>query len=535
MQSRISRIVKFISSIGALAGIGLFATGCHESPHFERVSEPAADITACCGTDMTAQNYNACVEAYHANGVCSSPVPKPDDPLPLYGMPDPIPPTTAQIEECCGFDDGSTDYKECVENYKDVNNPPICSHSEPIAIYGPDPTWCCGPEWDECSNTYFNGGGCTSGIDPSESEACCAQAEDPGACVLDFIKTKKCPTDIVEPTDKEIEDCCMMSDYKNDAECEKKYKETGVCDNEDMVQCCNDLVDDGLDISLVNASCVDIMHKEKQCSQDLKDCCQIPDGTYNDTCVELYHEKGSCDSSFSECCKKADGNFDKQCVESFNKNGQCDSELINCCKSEDGSINRACSKIMEDTKECINDKDELECCSKEYDEWNYITVSYTCIRYYKKVNQYNVCAEADGVNGGIATIYGGDFRPLPFEWCDDYKGDYEKCLDFAKCDVNLQEEEAKQCCGQNDTVDGYADCLDAYKEKGKSESCLQPLNEGEPAPNTNPIACCGKGYTETLDYNGVGEMEPTPWEKCVDTYVKTGECIGVPEDEPGGE
>ena len=241
-----------------------------------------------------------------------------------------------------------------------------------------------------------------------------------------------------------------------------------------------------------------------------------------------------CDEELTSCCKGEDGNFNDLCVSTFEDDDHvCIKEVDECCKQEtDTAAKDICSSAMYYIKQC-NDQDVLECCTEE--KWNELFWSRTCIRYYQKMHQYNVCFADEAVNGGVATIYGGDFRPLPFEWCDDYKGDYEKCIDFARCDVNLQEEEAKQCCGEDDKAEGYSDCLDAYKEKGKSTSCLQPLDEGEPAPNTNPIACCGKGYTGTVDYNGVGEMGPTPWEKCVDTYVKTGECIGVPEDEPGDE
>ena len=140
MQVHISRIGKLISSLGALTGIGLFMTGCHESAHYETAAVTVAEVEACCGTDKNSQDYNDCVQSYKANGVCSTPV-KPDDPVPLYGMPEPIPPTPDQLKECCGQNDGSSEYKACVEDYTDINKPHTCRD----LVDEPDPP--SPPEW----------------------------------------------------------------------------------------------------------------------------------------------------------------------------------------------------------------------------------------------------------------------------------------------------------------------------------------------------------------------------------------------------
>ncbi len=576
MQSRKSLFGLLLGGIGAITGIGLFASGCNDDSGKQITQEVTSQmIEQCCGTDKTSQEYAACVQAYQTNGVCSSPILKPDDPLPdvpLYGMPDPVPPTAEQIQECCGYDNGSKAYKECVENYIDVNNKPKCSHSEPIAIYGPDPTWCCGPKWNDCSDIYFHGGDCTSGIDPSESEACCAQTEDPGACVLDFIKSKGVCSYIDNPPqpvygmpdDPPIDepvsvwDCCEMNNGHEDEICVQDYEQTGTCHNEDLKECCTDTKDSYKSYKGFNHVCVSMLRKNNQCSAELKDCCGLEDGTYDDECTELFDKSGKCPTELITCCKNTKGVIDPYCANRVEKKGACDQEFNTCCQNDEGEIDELCAHTYDKYHVCAkdvdtcckdsandnsryicrhsmyyaqlcNDEDMLNCCTERDSNGYPLSWSYTCINYYKKVNQYNVCADADDVNGGPVTIYGGDFRPLPFEWCDDYKGDYKKCIDFARCDVKLQEEEAKQCCGEDDKAEGYSDCLNTYKEKGKSESCLQPLDEGEPAPNTNPIACCGKGYTETSDYTGKGDVGETPWEKCVQAYLKDGKC----PDKPG--
>ena len=551
MKTLNTLIGTLLGSLGALTGVGLLATGCSDnSPHHESISVTVTDVEACCGTDKTSQNYNACVQDYQANGVCSTSG-KPDDPIwdvPTYGMPDPIGPTPEQLQECCGQDDGTNDYKACVENYTDVNVPHACRDlvDEPDppspAIYGPNPYWCCGPEWDECSNTYFNGGGCTSGIDPSESQACCAKAENQDTCVLDFIKTKECPTEIKVPDEFEIEECCRLSDGTNDAECEKKYKETGVCDNTDMAQCCSDYPDELYDYQdwkpnpndkYFNSTCVSILRKKKQCSAELTECCSLKDGTYNDECTRRFEKTGQCPTQLNTCCKTDTGLYDKFCFDEFSKKGQCNTEYNECCKAEDGSINLACAKILKEKKQCLNDKEILDCCSgeKEFgmkeDELDSISVSYTCIDYYKKNNVYHLCATTDDYY--IPALYGSDFRPDPYKMCEDYIGDYKKCTDFAKCGTSAYLEEGIQCCGEDDKSEKFSKCIKDYEEKGKTDACTNPLDKDEPAPNTNPKECCGPYPGEYSEWEKPEEWKS--WVNCKDDYLETGKCPNESGDE----
>ncbi|MBO4350962.1 MAG: hypothetical protein J6A01_08465 [Proteobacteria bacterium] len=204
MKSTKSLISSILGGIGILAGFGMLLTGCSDDDDKKPTVEiTKAQLDQCC---KDADNYEACVKDYQTNGVCSGykepgpvaeyGVPPIDEPVeygpidaPEYGTIDPGP-TPEEIADCCGEDNGSEEYKECVADYKKSG---ACAHhqDEPVPEYGmietpmygmpDDPTpvnpddekikECCGDdngsdEYKECVEDYQKAGTCVKQPEP---------------------------------------------------------------------------------------------------------------------------------------------------------------------------------------------------------------------------------------------------------------------------------------------------------------------------------------------------------------------------------
>ena len=200
MKSLKTLVGTLLGGIGILAGFSMLMTGCSDD---DKDKTPTQEITKaqlekCC---KDADNYEACVKDYQENGVCSGfidpgpvsdygvpPIYEPVEYGPIdapdYGPIDPgIEPSPKEIAECCGDDNGSDEYKECVENYQKSGACPP-HHDDPVPEYGmpdtpeygmPDvPTpvpddvgikECCGDdngsdEYKECVADYKKAGEC---------------------------------------------------------------------------------------------------------------------------------------------------------------------------------------------------------------------------------------------------------------------------------------------------------------------------------------------------------------------------------------
>ncbi len=304
MKSIKSLVGTLLGGIGALAGFGILMTGCGDDGNSGKATQEItkAQLEECCGTDANSTTYEACVKNYQTNGVCSNDI----DPgvTTDYGVPDPLTPVVYgpapfkpdEIEKCCGEDDGSNKYKQCVESYKESGK---CENpDEPIYTeYGPsvDPIEeCCGKDdgskkYKQCVESYKESGKCENPDEP--------------------IYTEYGPS--IDP----IEECCGKDDgsekYK---QCVESYKESGKCENPD-----------------------EPIYTEYGPSIDpIEECCGKDDGSKGyKQCVEDYNKAGGCGGiavpeygmppvdSIEECCgPEDDSDTYKACVEDYNANGQ---------------------------------------------------------------------------------------------------------------------------------------------------------------------------------------------------------------------
>ncbi|MBO4350961.1 MAG: hypothetical protein J6A01_08460 [Proteobacteria bacterium] len=190
MKSIKSLVGTLLGGIGILAGLGMLMTGCDED---DKTTDTNAEITQdqldkCC---KTADDYDACVKDYKKNGVCSNnEIPPTDLYGPLYTEYGPIhaeEPTAEEIKECCGEDNGSDKYNECVENYKGSSDSKVCmAHDiDQPDVYGPLPS-----EIDEPQPTE------------DEIKECCGDDDESvkyKKCVEELTKSGNC--DIHEASD----------------------------------------------------------------------------------------------------------------------------------------------------------------------------------------------------------------------------------------------------------------------------------------------------------------------------------------------
>ena len=233
MKSFKKLVGTLLGGIGAFTGIGMLMNACSEEDNNKPVVEVTiAQVEQCCGTDKTASeypycvnryiytgtcitssnlsrccgsktsndDYNACVKDYLQNGYCSK---DGDEATPLYGMPDTIPtPTQEDIQECCGNDDGTSLYKQCIDQFDPLNDVIFCIGSDPNddlpAIYGPIPERCCdntSANDDTCNFIYDNTGVCPKDPGNEGLVDCCEGITDPeelNICVKDYVNYGSC-------------------------------------------------------------------------------------------------------------------------------------------------------------------------------------------------------------------------------------------------------------------------------------------------------------------------------------------------------
>ena len=127
----------FVGAIGTIAGIGLLSTGCDDGDSGNsnnRLSQ--AEIQKCCGADNGSNEYMECVKDYSSNGVCSSQ--KENHDLPAYYGPNPY--ASQEVIDCCGADSSADGWQACADDY--IANG-VCADKpidEPLpTYYGPDP------------------------------------------------------------------------------------------------------------------------------------------------------------------------------------------------------------------------------------------------------------------------------------------------------------------------------------------------------------------------------------------------------------
>jgi hypothetical protein len=165
----LKKIFKLVASLGALAGLSSFMTGCDDES-IEYPIHGTGDAHRCC-VGLDSEAYDACIQDYQGSNRC-------DVNVALYGVqvPDPIiPGTKPAIEECCG-DLSGVEYEACVEDYKAAG---FCDMN--VSLYGvPEP-------------------------DLNE------------------------PPAIEDPVDEAIEECCGDLGGEAYADCVAEYKEAGAC------------------------------------------------------------------------------------------------------------------------------------------------------------------------------------------------------------------------------------------------------------------------------------------------------------------
>ena len=88
-----------------------------------------AEIKECCGNDDGSDFYKNCVADLEKTGNCHMN-------QTVYGPP---PVDEKALKECCGDDDGSEEYNACVQNYKEFGGCVMIEEPTP-SVYGPPPS-----------------------------------------------------------------------------------------------------------------------------------------------------------------------------------------------------------------------------------------------------------------------------------------------------------------------------------------------------------------------------------------------------------
>ena len=193
MKSIKSLVGPLVGGIGILAGFGMMLVGCSDDNSNKSAAKTptAEEIAACCGNDNGSKAYKECVENYKGSSdsqICMAhDIDQPD----VYGPPpseiNDTQPTAEEIKKCCGEDNGSDEYKECVENYTGSSDSKVCMvHDiDQPDVYGPPPSEINDPEPTE-----------------EEIKECCGDEDESvkyKKCVEELTKSGNC--DINEASD----------------------------------------------------------------------------------------------------------------------------------------------------------------------------------------------------------------------------------------------------------------------------------------------------------------------------------------------
>ena len=308
-MSLLRSMLRFaVGGMSAILGMGMLA-GCGEDANGDnpQVKVTKADIEACCGSDDGSKNYESCVEAYRTTGKCGSIDIDPNPPV-YYGPPAI---TDAELKACCENREDGMDANRCISEYKSTYQ---CPEDEPVyAEYGmPMPL-------------------------EEELKACCENRGDMDAeeCAERFSETLKCPDIMDAPdaplygpppiTDAELKACCenradgmpaeaCIDEYKSTYQCpedEPVYAEYGMPmpPNEDIEKCCADR-NDGMD----KGKCIDEYIETGICPPELA----MPD----DPPIAVYGP-APVDQALEKCCGDKSGDEYSECVKSYYEHNGC--------------------------------------------------------------------------------------------------------------------------------------------------------------------------------------------------------------------
>ena len=265
-MEKLKSLLKFAAGgLGAIVSIAMLAGCSDEEPATgQQVKVTKADIEACCGTDDGSKTHETCVEYYRTNGVCSHPI-KDDPPVyygpPVYGPPDI--PSDAQLKACCEDRDDGLSSSACMVEYKMTMRCPPLVYAE----YGmPEPS-------------------------EAELKACCDNRKDgmdPDACREQYRNTFSCPEDwhpapvygMPEPTEEELKACCdSRMDGMNPDVCRAAYEQSYRCP----------------ELQIPPAPLYGMPEPTEPTEEELKACCENRmDGMDPDECMTQYVGSYQC-------------------------------------------------------------------------------------------------------------------------------------------------------------------------------------------------------------------------------------------------